>query len=142
RLQKALEESDRRKDEFLAMLAHELRNPVAPISNAAAVLSRLLTGHEQASSLVAMIQRQSSHVARLLDDLLDVARVTQGRIRLRLEKVDLKSVIEHAVETVQPLNREKCHTLTVELPANPLIIDADKIRIEQCVVNLLTNAIK
>src|SRR5512138_877083 len=142
RLQQALQESDRRKDEFLAMLAHELRNPIAPISNAAAVLSRLLPANEQAASLVSMIQRQSSHVARLLDDLLDVARVTQGRIRLRIEKVDLNNLIEHAVETVQPSYFAKSQALTLELPTSPLFIEADKVRIEQCVANLLTNAIK
>jgi PAS domain S-box-containing protein len=137
-----LRESDRRKDEFLAMLAHELRNPIAPISNAVEVLTRLLAHDEKARPLLAMIKRQSGHLSRILDDLLDVARITQGRIELRREVVSTAHCVELAVEAVQPLIRAKAHRLTVTRPGEPVYVSADKVRIEQCLANLLTNAAK
>jgi signal transduction histidine kinase len=137
-----LRESDERKDQFLAMLAHELRNPIAPISNAAEVLSRLLQQDDNATAMVAMIKRQCSHLGRLLDDLLDVARITQGRIRLQREQLAVAGIVELAIETVQPLLQAKGHQLTVMVDRQPLYVHADKVRLEQCVINLLTNAIK
>jgi PAS domain S-box-containing protein len=142
KLQDALQDADRRKDEFLAMLAHELRNPVAPIRNAAEVLARLFAGAPQPSSLIGMIQRQSAHLARLLDDLLDVARITQGRIELRRETLSVVACVEHALETVQPQIQRSHHQLVFEPPTQPLYVQADKVRLEQCITNLLTNAVK
>jgi PAS domain S-box-containing protein len=141
-LQDALRDSDRRKDEFLAMLAHELRNPVAPIRNAAEVLARLLKHDDQSRSLVAMIQRQSGHLSRILDDLLDVARITQGHIDLRREIMSVQACIELALEAVQPQVQAKGHRVTITRAPQPLYVNADKVRIEQCITNLLSNAAK
>jgi PAS domain S-box-containing protein len=140
-MQDALKQADRRKDEFLAMLAHELRNPVAPIRNAAEGLSRLVQA-EQPRALVSMIQRQSAHLSRILDDLLDVARITQGRIELRREVTSVAKAIELAIDSVQPQIDAKRHRLTIERGPEPLHVHADKVRLEQCVTNLLTNAAK
>jgi CheY-like chemotaxis protein len=141
-LQNALEETDRRKDEFLAMLAHELRNPVAPISNAAEVLARLVGEDKRCRPLVDMVHRQAVHLARLLDDLLDVARVTQGRIELRREVVSLATCIDQALETAQPLIREKAHRVTLTQMPSPLYVNVDKVRLAQCIANVLINAAK
>lgn len=141
-LQESLKLADRRKDEFLAMLAHELRNPVAPIRNAAEVLSRLLKQQDQPKSLVSMIQRQGAHLSRILDDLLDVARITQGRIELKRETVSLTVSIELAIEALQPQIQLKRHQLTITKNAGPLLVHADKVRIEQCITNLVSNATK
>jgi PAS domain S-box-containing protein len=141
-LQQALEEADHRKDEFLAMLAHELRNPVAPISNAAEILSRILAGDDRTKPLTAMIHRQVAHLSRLLDDLLDVARITQRRIELRKEVVSVSSCLEVAIETAQPLIREKAHKLAVIQNFQPLHVSADKVRLAQCLANVLINSAK
>ena len=141
RLQAALEDTDRRKDEFLAMLAHELRNPVAPIANAAELLSRLVQ-HESQRSLVGIVQRQSVHLARLLDDLLDVARITQGRIELQREVIDVGACLQLAIETAEPLIRSKGHRLTVTQTLAPIYVSADKARLGQCMANVLVNAAK
>jgi signal transduction histidine kinase/FixJ family two-component response regulator len=141
RLQAALEETDRRKDEFLAMLAHELRNPVAPISTAAELLSRLVPNENQ-QTLVGIIQRQAVHLGRLLDDLLDVARITQGRIEMRREAIDVGSCIQLAIETAEPLIRSKGHRLTVSQMLGPIYVSADKARLGQCIANVLVNAAK
>jgi signal transduction histidine kinase len=141
RLQAALEDNDRRKDEFLAMLAHELRNPVAPIANAAELLSRLVQ-HESQRSLVGIVQRQSAHLARLLDDLLDVARITQGRIELQREVIDVGACLQLAIETAEPLIRSKRHRLTVTQTLTQIYVAADKARLGQCLANVLVNAAK
>ena len=141
KLQRALQDNDRRKDEFLAMLAHELRNPVAPIANAAELLSRLVT-HENQQALVAIIQRQSVHLGRLLDDLLDVARITQGRIELRREVTDVIGCVHVAIETAEPLIRSKGHQLTLTQMLDPIYVSADKVRLAQCIANVLINAAK
>ena len=141
-LQLALQETDRRKDEFLAMLAHELRNPVAPIGNVAEVLSRVLADDEEKRRLAEIIRRQSMHLSRLLDDLLDVARVTQGRIELRRAIVPLASCIHQAVETAQPLIREREHRLTLSETFQPLHVNADRMRIAQAIGNVINNAAK
>jgi len=140
-LQETLKLADRRKDEFLAMLAHELRNPVAPIRNAAEVLARLVKD-DQPRSLITMIQRQGAHLTRILDDLLDVARITQGRIELKREPLSLAAAIDAAIETVQPQIQAKGHQLTVSRTSLPVLVHADKVRIEQCVTNMLSNAVK
>jgi signal transduction histidine kinase len=140
-LQEALRATDRRKDEFLAMLAHELRNPVAPIMSAAEALSRLLLD-QQHRGLVDIVRRQAQSLSRLLDDLLDVARITQGRIRLHCEVVTVVDCLTLALETTQPLIREKGHNLTVTHSGHPPYVHADRVRLAQCLANLLTNAAK
>ncbi len=140
--EEALRRADRQKDEFLALLSHELRNPLAPICNASELLARTLGDQPQAQAGVALIQRQAWHLSRLVDDLLDVARITQGRIELQRRTLDLADVIAQAVETVEPLMRDKQHQLTVVSSHQPLYVEADAVRLAQCVGNLLTNAAK
>jgi len=142
KLQEALEQADRRKDEFLAMLAHELRNPVAPVSNAAEALSRMISGVPSAKPLVQIIQRQALHLSRLLDDLLDVARVTQGRIELQKASVTVAACIEMALETAGDLIRRKGHKVILTEPRERLLVDADPVRLAQCFGNVLINAAK
>ena len=142
----ALRETDRRKDEFLAMLAHELRNPLTAISNAGYVLDRKgagdRAGDPRTSELLAMIGRQIRHLSRLVDDLLDVSRFSRGRIELRQEPVELRRAVEGAVETARPFIEQRRHELSVSLPEEPLWIEADVTRIEQVLANLLHNAAK
>jgi signal transduction histidine kinase/ActR/RegA family two-component response regulator len=135
-------EADRRKDEFLAMLAHELRNPLAPIRNASELLARTAPGDSRTQSIVGVIGRQVAHMARLVDDLLDVSRITQGRIELKRETVVLQDVIDQAVETVNPLMRDRRHSLQILTGSDPVYVHGDFARLLQCVVNLLTNAAK
>jgi PAS domain S-box-containing protein len=139
---KALEESDRRKNEFLAMLAHELRNPLAPIQNATELLSRAGVEESRSPMLVTIIKRQLSHLTRLVDDLLDVSRITQGRIELKTEVLDLASLVRQAVETTQHHLDAKEQNLRVTLAAQPLYVRADRARMIQCISNVLTNAAK
>jgi PAS domain S-box-containing protein len=134
--------ADRAKDEFLAMLAHELRNPLAAIANAGHVLDRKGAAGPGASELPAMIGRQIRHLSRLVDDLLDVSRFNRGRIELRKETIDLRRAVAGAVETARPLIEQRRHALDVALPAEPLWIEADVTRIEQVLANLLHNAAK
>jgi PAS domain S-box-containing protein len=143
RAEDALSEADRRKDEFLAMLAHELRNPLAPIRNAGELLSRTVGEDSRSSFAIEMIKRQTTQLTRLVDDLLDVSRVTQGRIQLRRRALDLASVITHAVEMVEPQLRTKQHRLSTTAESyEPLYVHGDYARLVQCVANVLTNAIK
>jgi PAS domain S-box-containing protein len=136
------EEGERRKDEFLAMLAHELRNPLAPIASALHVLS--IVENDPAAALKArqIMQRQVNHLVRLVDDLLDVSRITRGKIGLQRERVDLAEIIQRAVETVQPLVNAQQHRLAVNVPAEPIVLHADPIRMAQVLGNLLNNAAK
>ena len=138
----ALADLDRRKDEFLAMLSHELRNPLAPIANAVRLL-RLQPGEapipRQARGI---IERQLGQLTRLVDDLMEVSRITTGRIQLRLERVAANGILERAVEAAFPLIERHGHELSVELPPELIWLDADASRLEQVVVNLLTNAAK
>ncbi|HEY5761456.1 MAG TPA: response regulator [Steroidobacter sp.] len=136
-----LREANARKDEFLAMLSHELRNPAAAIGNAAQALSRL-ANREKEQSLIGIVERQINHLGHLLDDLLDVSRITQGRIEINRERLTLQSCIDIAIETTQPLLQDKKHRLTVSMRSEPLWVDADKVRLAQCIANLLTNAAK
>jgi PAS domain S-box-containing protein len=138
----ALLEADQRKDVFLATLAHELRNPLAPIRNAAQVLGSSKLGSEQLQWAQNVIQRQVKHMAWLLDDLLDVARITQGKLELKQQHITLNSVVDSAVETARPLLDSKSHRLVVTLPAEPVTLDADPLRLSQVLSNLLTNAAK
>jgi PAS domain S-box-containing protein len=134
--------ADRRKDEFLAMLAHELRNPLAPILNCLELIRHEAATSPQLEQLLEIPERQVRHMARLLDDLLDVSRFTQGKIQLRKEVLDLSTVVAHAVETAAPLVAAKNHQLTVTLPCEPVRLLGDPTRLEQVVANLLNNAAK
>jgi PAS domain S-box-containing protein len=137
-----LKDADRRKDEFLAVLSHELRNPLAPIRTASHLLD---SPHLPASDLLwarTVIQRQVRHMSALLDDLLDIARITRGRLELKIGRVSLKSVVDAAVEAARPLIDRKQHSMVVSLPENDLVLDADPLRLSQVLANLLTNAAK
>lgn len=137
----ALEEADRRKNEFLALLGHELRNPLAPILAAAELLEREQEGMpDEVRNAAAVIGRQTYHLARLVEDLLDVGRITRGAIELRRRPLTIDRAIERAVEAVQPLVRERRHDLRVDLPAQPLWVEADPTRLAQIIGNLLHNA--
>lgn len=144
RAEEALSEADRRKDEFLAMLAHELRNPLAPIGIAAEILARTLSAESRARSqgAVDIIKRQIAHLTRLVDDLLDVSRITQGRIELKREPVDLARVVTQALETVEPQVHRKHHEVLISTGYEPLWVTGDFERLVQCVSNILSNAIK
>jgi PAS domain S-box-containing protein len=133
---------DRRKDEFLAMLAHELRNPLAAISNAGHVLDQGGAADARTRDLVGVIGRQVRHLSRLVDDLLDVSRFTRGKIELRKRPVELRPIVEGAVETTRPLLEQQGHRLTVSIPEEPVVLEADATRIEQVLANLLNNAAK
>ncbi len=137
-----LSQADRRKTEFLAMLSHELRNPLAPIRNAVEIL-RKSGGEEQLrQQAIGIIHRQVGQMVRLVDELLDVSRISQGKIELRREPIELASVVHHAVEAVRPLAESMDHELTVTLPQQPVYLDADPTRLAQVVGNLLNNACK
>jgi signal transduction histidine kinase/ActR/RegA family two-component response regulator len=142
RLIQQLRDSDRRKDEFLAVLAHELRNPLAPIRNSLQLL-RMGNGNgeiiEQARSVM---ERQLEHMVHLIDDLLDVSRITRGKIQLRKERVELAAAVQSALEAARPLIEASNHELTVRLPPEPTYLDADPTRLAQVFSNLLTNAAK
>ena len=140
---KALHDADRRKDEFLATLAHELRNPLAPILQAAGTAAhRFGQARNRCSWSLGVIQRQVAHMARLLDDLLDVSRITRGRLEVRRERVGSKTIVDTAIEIAQPAINAGKHQLSVELPAEPLELEVDSLRIAQVLGNLLTNAAK
>jgi PAS domain S-box-containing protein len=141
-LYQALRDADRRKDEFLATLAHELRNPLAPIRNALQILKMPRVDAATVERSRDMMERQVHHLVRLVDDLLDVSRVMRGKIELRREQVELATVVARAVETVQPLVDSQGHELNVLLPPDSLPINADPVRLAQVVGNLLTNAAK
>ncbi len=142
RLEEALLEADHRKDEFLAMLAHELRNPLAPIRNAARVLDQLQPASAQASSMLGVIHRQVDHMARLVDDLLDVSRITSGKIELKNQPVLLSKVVDSALETARPLIDARSHELAVTVTETPLWIHGDHARLTQALSNVVSNAAK
>ena len=137
-----LREADRRKDAFLATLAHELRNPLAPIRQAVLVAKSPTATATQLRWSLDVIERQSIHMALLLDDLLDVSRITRGQLPLRRERVELAQVISAAIETARPLIEARGHELRLDLPASPLRFDVDALRLSQVISNLLTNAAK
>jgi PAS domain S-box-containing protein len=142
RLYQELREADRLKDEFLAMLAHELRNPLAPIRNALHILKQPGVNETTAGQVRDMAERQVRHMARLLDDLLDVSRISRGKIELHQEALDITTVVNRSVEAVRPLFEERRHELTVSLPPASLKLQADPTRLEQVLTNLLHNAAK
>jgi PAS domain S-box-containing protein len=138
----ALREADRLKDEFLAMLAHELRNPLAPIRNALHIMNEAGADREMLTKVRVMAERQVAHMARLLEDLLDMARIRQGRIELRREVIDVAEVVNRTADAVRPFAEERRHELAVSHPPRPLRVSADPTRLEQILTNLLNNACK
>jgi CheY-like chemotaxis protein len=141
-MEEVLKDADRRKDEFLATLAHELRNPLAPIRNALHLMGRVEGDIRGVEADRAMAERQVAHLARLIDDLMDIARISRGKIELRKEAVDLAAVIQRAVESARSSLEERGHSLTVTLPDAPVRLEADQTRLEQVFWNLLNNAAK
>ncbi len=142
RAEEALAEANRRKDEFLAMLAHELRNPLAPIMNAAQLLKREGAGNATLEQAHGIIERQLARIVRIVDDLLDVSRITRGKIQLKRERVTLQTVIANAVEASRSFIESRKHVLTVSVPQEAVWLEADPVRMEQVLVNLLSNAAK
>lgn len=141
RIERVLRDADRRKDEFLAVLAHELRNPLAPIRNAVQVIARAQQ-LDAVAGAAAILERQVAQMVRLIDDLLDVSRIAQGKLKLRRQLTALVPVIDAAIETVQPLLRAKRQVFERTLPAPPVTLEADAVRLSQVIANLLHNAIK
>ncbi len=142
RLYEALREGDRRKDEFLATLAHELRNPLAPIRNALHLLKYAGGDAHEREAERAMAERQVAHLARLVDDLMDIARITRGKIELRKEVVGLAAIVERAIEAVGSSLQERGHALSSSIADTSILLEADPTRLEQVLWNLLNNAIK
>ncbi len=142
RAEEALREADRRKNEFLATLAHELRNPLAPIRNSLNVLKLSGSNPLVLAELQEVMERQVNHMVRLVDDLLEISRINTGKIDLRPEPVELASVVRNAIETSRPLIDSARHELTTHLPMTPLTVEGDPVRLSQVVSNLLNNAAK
>jgi PAS domain S-box-containing protein len=142
RLEEALKDADMRKDQFLAMLAHELRNPLAPISNAAQIMKVEGPNGPSFQWSIEVIEDQIKHMTRMVDDLLDVSRITRGKVVLQKELIELAAVVELAVEASQPLIQGYHHELTITLPPRPVILDVDPPRMAQVLSNLLNNAAK
>ena len=138
----ALRTADRRKDEFLATLAHELRNPLAPIRNSLHILRHAGSNDPMLSSVCEMMERQVSHMVRLVDDLMEVSRITRGKIELHKERIDAADIVRSAVETSHPLIDAAKHELIIRVPPEPLPIDGDAVRLAQVLSNLLNNAAK
>jgi PAS domain S-box-containing protein len=142
RAELALQEADRRKDEFLATLAHELRNPLAPIAGGLELLELSANDSHSADEIRSMMKRQTQHMVRLIDDLLDVSRITRGKLELRKTTVAISGIVRDAVAATRPLIDDVRHQLTVRLPDQPLLVDADANRLTQVLTNLLNNAAK
>lgn len=142
RAEELLAEANQRKDEFLAMLAHEMRNPLAAVVSAVQILH--LQGAEDPMLRYAQeaAERQAQNIVRMLDDLLDVARITRGKIELRKESVDLAAIVDYAIQAISPFIQERGHELSISLPAEPVRLEADPTRLEQILCNLLNNAAK
>ncbi|MBK6005628.1 PAS domain-containing protein [Ramlibacter ginsenosidimutans] len=138
----SLAEADRAKDEFLATLSHELRNPLAPLRNSLALLRRIDEGNAKAEPVRAMMERQVNHLVRLVDDLLEVSRISRGTLSLRKQRVEVAAVVQSAIETSEPLMAAAGHALDVQLPQEPLWVEGDPVRLAQVLANLLNNAAK
>jgi signal transduction histidine kinase len=139
---KRTEEALRHKDEFLAMLSHELRNPLAPIRTGLHILGMPQIGPDRIQRVKEILNRQVEHLTRLVDDLLDISRIMQGRIELRKESRNLGEIIDHAIETAQPVIDAQGHEISATFPDHPIFVDADPTRLSQAIANLLTNAAK
>ena len=142
RAEDALREADRRKDEFLAMLSHELRNPLAPIRNAVEVMRIPAASAAQKERAQRVIERQVGHLSRLVDDLLDISRITRGKVELRQETLDLAAAVSRAVESARPLIDSRGQRLSLALPREPILLEGDLVRLSQVIGNLLNNAAK
>jgi CheY-like chemotaxis protein/nitrogen-specific signal transduction histidine kinase len=142
RAEQALKAADRHKDEFLAMLAHELRNPLAPILNAVQLIRRKPLADPQLAWSREVIERQLGHLTRLVDDLLDVSRITRGKINLARETVNVSDLVARAVETVQPMIAERGHQLSLDVADEPIRVFGDPLRLTQALGNVLSNAAK
>jgi len=142
RAEDALRDADRAKNEFLATLAHELRNPLAPIRAAVKILQLKAKPTPDTQSALDVIERQTRQMTRLIDDLLDVARITSNKLELRREQVDLNAILDAAVETSRPLIEQRGHELILKAPAKPIHMDGDLVRLAQVISNLLNNAAK
>jgi len=140
--QEALEAADRRKDDFLAMLSHELRNPLAAIQGSIELMQRKSIDDVELQWARDVVARQNRHLTRLIEDLLDVSRITRGNLNLQKEPVEIREVAQLAVETARPLIEARRHQLTVALPELPLHVEGDPVRLTQVISNLLTNAAK
>ncbi|WP_422930478.1 PAS domain S-box protein [Singulisphaera sp. PoT] len=138
----ALREADRRKDEFLATLAHELRNPLAPVRNGLQIMRMAGDDRRVIDEARTLMERQVSHMVRLIDDLMDVSRITRGKLKLRRDRVELATVVHSAVEASRPLVEAAEHELAVTMPTRPIVVDADPTRLAQVISNLLNNAAK
>src|SRR5688572_20335625 len=136
----ALREADRRKDEFLAILAHELRNPLAPLRNALETMRRSPQDREGIAWARSLMERQLAQMVRLIDDLLDLSRVSRGRVELKQEAVELSAVVHGAIETCGPALQSAGHALSVSLPREPIVLRCDPTRMVQVLSNLLSNA--
>ena len=137
-----LREANERKDQFLAILAHELRGPLAPVRNVAQILRLKASADPGLANLAGILDRQAADIGRLLDDVLDLSRVAVGKLRLELEPVELAPVVEHALEWVKPAIAARQHRLSVTVPPDPVRVEADAGRLAQVFSNLLTNAAK
>jgi signal transduction histidine kinase/ActR/RegA family two-component response regulator len=140
--EQALREAGRRKDEFLATLAHELRNPLAPLRTASELLGRMFSDAAAVARAQRIIDHQLTHMIHIVDDLLDVSRISRGKIELRRQRLQLAEVVEQALETVQPLIEERRHDVAVTSSPEPLVVEGDATRLTQVITNLLNNAIK
>lgn len=140
--EESLKNADRRKDEFLAILAHELRNPLAPMRNSLEIMKRAQGNLHLIERARATIDRQLSQMVRLVDDLLDVSRFSRGHIELRKERFDLASIVQEVIEAIRPLIDNHYMVLSVHLPSKPSLVEADRIRLAQVFSNLLSNAVK
>lgn len=141
-MEESLREGDRRKDEFLAILAHELRNPLAPIRSGLQILRRVGQDPAKFAETLEIMERQTNQIVHLVDDLLDISRITQGKIKLKKERVDLKTAIEIALETSQGFIDQAQNTLSVAIPFTPVFVHADVTRVAQIILNILNNAAK
>jgi PAS domain S-box-containing protein len=139
-MEEALRGADRRKDEFLATLAHELRNPLAPIYNGLAILRKSTAQSAESEKIHAILERQMNHIIRLVDDLLDISRFTLGKIELRLAPVELRTIVRSAVEMSQPMIDARRHQLDISIPPGSIVLHADSVRLTQVLSNLLNNA--
>jgi PAS domain S-box-containing protein len=142
RAEEALKQADRRKDEFLATLAHELRNPLAPICNAVELIQFAEGNPSAVEEARTVLKRQLGHLVRLVDDLLEISRITSGKLQLRKERIEFAAAVHSAVEATRPLVAAAGHELTISLPPEPIYLDADSTRLAQILSNLLNNAAK
>jgi signal transduction histidine kinase len=137
-----LSTADRRKNEFLAMLAHELRHPLAPITNALEILRQFAGAEARVVQATEMIDRQARQIQRLVEDLMDISRISRGKVSLRKQPSNLAEIVQRGLEVSRPFLEARNHKVTIKVPAEPIVLDADPARLTQVVVNLLTNAAK